>query len=320
MPTPKSDKYDENSHLVEFYYTGHLDDLSKLKKRHWLLRHYLWFGDRLSKELLDEMRGVYVGSTDSRTQSIFRKIYNKSLCRPLKIKTFIKYRKDVYTHYPKLDSIERVMFHALMGGSVFNTNLRSYVKNLVPTEEVSRIRGRLLANPYHLAMISTNCINFLYISEWCYGLKPVNPLLYLTTVCKEYKSKDINHVRLQMYLLTHCIIGESKFYTKAIKKNLKVYKQMMRRLEQLLKANYKKISLDIKLEMLMCANLCGYSCKLKNKILNEAQQSLSKDGDFLVDTLNSHKKRSAKKISGAEHRNILYLMAVHKPQKKLLKR
>jgi hypothetical protein len=93
---------------------------------------------------------------------------------------------------------------------------------------------------------------------------------------------------------------------------------MMRRVDGFISKNYKKISLDIKLESLACHRLAGTKSKIKKRIIEEAEKSISPDGDFLINIYNDYKKRSSKKLSGAEHWNVLYLMGLYPPRGKIL--
>jgi 2-polyprenyl-3-methyl-5-hydroxy-6-metoxy-1,4-benzoquinol methylase len=86
--------------------------------------------------------------------------------------------------------------------------------------------------------------------------------------------------------------------------------KMLEKTEAIIQNNFEKISLDNKFEFLVCSRICDFHPAIENAILEEAARSLSPDGNFLIDTLNT--KAATKERNdfiGAEHRNILAIMS-----------
>ena len=74
--------------------------------------------------------------------------------------------------------------------------------------------------------------------------------------------------------------------------------------------NYFNLSLDNKLEFLICCKLIEYNSFLEEIIAQEAEKSFSPIGNFLVDRLNGYGiKASGKDFFSSEHRNVLYLLS-----------
>jgi hypothetical protein len=108
--------------------------------------------------------------------------------------------------------------------------------------------------------------------------------------------------------LTHAVIGESRFYARRVRPAQ--YKLFCKKTEQLIKDNYFDVSLDNKLEFLVCSQICSYDTSLRKLIEQEVEKSVSWAGNFLVDTHNyfgGSKTRHCLRTS--EHRNVLYLMS-----------
>jgi hypothetical protein len=124
-----------------------------------------------------------------------------------------------------------------------------------------------------------------------------------------------------MYLFTHCIIGDSNFYTQDINpKNRPAFRQMLKILENIIAENFQVINLDNKLEFLVCCRICGYETGLSEPIFNECRESLSDEGHFLVDKHNQNAQDSRQTIAGSEHRNVLFIMSssLYRPHSTLL--
>jgi hypothetical protein len=84
---------------------------------------------------------------------------------------------------------------------------------------------------------------------------------------------------------------------------------MLARLEQIITEYFPHISLDNKLEFLVCARICSYQTPLFERIYIECEASLSPEGIFLVDTLNDNRLAGTKTFAGSEHRNVLFIMS-----------
>jgi hypothetical protein len=115
---------------------------------------------------------------------------------------------------------------------------------------------------------------------------------------------------LDIYMLTHCIIGASCFYSRHIVDEMGIYMQMIRRLEEMIHTYYDRVNLDAKCEFLVCARMLGYESHIYTRIMDEASASLSPMGNFIIDTHNDHaiKNHNIDPLS-SEHRNVLYIMA-----------
>jgi len=178
------------------------------------------------------------------------------------------------------------------------------------------LNKKLSADKGAIAILSTHAINYFYLLQYYLDrerkeIKVTDPELYFNIAAKAYTGKLKNHLDLKIYLLTHCVIGESYFYSRPIMHNKDIYLKMIKLLESLIWKNYFSVSLDNKFEFLVCAELCQYNSDLKQMIFSEAERSLSNVGNFLIDKINDIGKENIAKngFISAEHRNVLFIMA-----------
>jgi hypothetical protein len=304
-----------DSEEVENYYFYHLDDLADGKRLHWLIRHHLWFGDSLSKDLLHDFEGNFYKTTELGTLRFYKSLLKDDH------RTFIqeqdKIRAEKRQEYSELGKMNRVLFKTLFSYTIFKKDTRPILKKIVDVEQVVLLRDKLWNNEEDIAILSTPAINFLSISAWAYGLEKPDAKKLLHIVNTYQNKKNAFSVSRASYLMTHAIIGESLFYSKRIERDVRTYKHMIRLIDDFFQKSYKHVKLDIKLEALLCSRMLGVKMQTQAKIIDEASKSKDKDGFFIVDALNLQKGKTPHVPSKSEHRNILYIMATHKPPKHL---
>jgi hypothetical protein len=77
----------------------------------------------------------------------------------------------------------------------------------------------------------------------------------------------------------------------------------MAQIDEIIEKKYDSVSLDMKFEFLVCAKMVGYVARLEEKIREEAKANL--DG-YVRDPAAAERLNT---LSGAEHRNVLYIMS-----------
>ena len=170
-------------------------------------------------------------------------------------------------------------------------------------------------NKKAFAILSTYAVNFIYNLENYLKIEKTNvsfidPENYYKIVKNDYKGSLDKKYNLKIYFLTHCILGESRFYNRKIKRFYDIYIKMIKQAEKIISENYFDISLDLKLEFLVCAKMLNYRTKLKEVIYSETQRSLSSNGNYLIDIYNNAAfMKNKNDFKSSEHRNILYLMS-----------
>ncbi len=302
--------------LVREYYDANIDRLID-KDFHYCSRMYLWTGEQEYKQVLDELQQDYIGLDGASTKKIVESII---IPRKGSYTTPDANRQEYFSKYPKLRSYNSILFKVLFAETIYGRDIRPIVRKLVPDQEFIGLYNALRNDKRAVMVLSTHAINYFYnLAHYFSGIKGCEDLInldpdYYLQLAQGYDQDmdgiGIDRVRkYQVYLLTHAVIGASKFYSRRVTGS--VYVEMMRLGEQVIEESYTKVSLDNKLEYLVCAKLCGYKSSLETLILGEAAASLSYTGNFIIDTLNETRTSmsTSNNICTSEHRNVLYLMA-----------
>ena len=136
-----------------------------------------------------------------------------------------------------------------------------------------------------------------------------------------YDRANKQDIQLLIYLYTHCIIGESNFYTRTVDpRSMNVFTIMLQELEAVISQQFESINLDNKLEFLVCCRICDYQTQLYERIMQECVASISEEGTFLVDRLNTNGQADRSSFEKSEHRNVLFIMSgsAYKPHSTLV--
>lgn len=283
---------------------------------HFASRLWLWTGDKWAREYLDKKSRRYVGRSDEQTLELLRGKLDKAEA----VNKTVSYRRAAFKKYPKLAGYNSVLFNVLMAETLYGTNLRPIARQLISDEELVNTYRRLQTDSRSIKLLTTHAVNFFWLTKNYFAdnpkinsrlkLRPQKLLKLLSGYQKLEEGGLITHtesIKLQINLLTHVVISQSRFYVDEIHDD--IYKKLCAQIEKIIEENYYEVSLDNKFEFLVCARLCGYRTKLAGIITQEAKNSLSPRGNFLVDTLNHLAGFTPKDISGSEHRNVLFIMS-----------
>lgn len=278
------------------------------KKFHFLSRAFLWTGDASYKKMLSDFQENYIGRTESEHETILRKV-SASIPEHGNRMAAKEERMEFFVKYPTLEPALALLFKNLFAKKIYNIDLRPLIKKIVDDDELLTLKQHLENDEAALRVLSTHALNYLYLLEFYLGeeISPVNPEKYLR-VGSSYSNRTL---KLQLYFFTHCIIGASRFYSEKINgRDLPIYIEMLKISERIIAEHFQEISLDNKFEFLVCARLCEFSPSIENEISQEADLSLSPDGNFLIDTQNKTAAPNERNdFLGAEHRNVLFIMS-----------
>lgn len=310
--TQQNNAINKNSNIfdsVKNYYEENLDLLGT-KKYHYLSRMYLWTLDDKYLKLLKKEKANFLGKNNQEINEKLAEILSNKGSNAYKFK---EVRQTFLKKYPKLRCYNMVLFRYLFAQSVHNVDLKKSIKKLINTEELVKIKEQLYKDKEALYGLSTFAINYLYNLRDYLGFNADTKFIepqYLYEVGMESANKGENR-SLILYFFTHCIIGESRFYQKKIKTNKEVYLKMFKECEKIIANDFQKISLDNKLEFLVCAALLDTKTDLRRKIIDEANLSISTKGPYIIDRYNNNRKEDEEhdNIKKSEHRNVLYLLS-----------
>lgn len=295
---------------VEEYYKSNYQFLYE-KQFHFASRMYLWTKDDIYRKWLDVRESDYIGLTEQETENILKQDLEEKPDIEKRQTKSRKLRKEHFNKYPMLTRYVKLLFPTLFAETLYSRNIRPIVRKLVSDEEFMQLKKALMEDKEAVFTLSTHAINFFYLlRNYFYGESSndefFDPEYFYEIALNSNAGPDTFH--FQIYLLTHCIIGESRFYVKKIENHKETYVKMIKLLEKIIFENYFSISLDSKMEFLVCTRLLDYKSYIETLILNEAERSLSNVGNYIMDKFNDKVQLKGDKLTMAEHRNVLYLM------------
>ncbi|NTW26740.1 MAG: hypothetical protein HGA36_00190 [Candidatus Moranbacteria bacterium] len=284
--------------------TNYKDNFERLedKKFHFAARLFLWFGDEFAKNKLAELQAEYIGKNEQEYSEKITEILKEDSSNEGLL--FKNERAKFFNKYPLLKRYNKILFRNLFCQIIYGINLKPVISKQINKEDLIDLKNALLHDSEAIATLSTHAINYFYTLDYYLNEEEsfLDPALFLDIV------KNKKNSILKVYLLTHCIIGESAFYSRAIKRNLAVYDKMFIELETIIANDYAEISLDNKVEFLVCAKLCQKKSILKEKILLDTVLSFDSNNKCFIENSGKKLKDTFRK---GEHRNVLALMAFY---------
>ena len=220
-------------------------------------------------------------------------------------------RLPVLAEHPLIRPINSLILEALYAQAVFGCDVRSLTRQLIADDDIRQAIATLVRSPHDIAVLSTYAVNTLYIADRFYFGSDVLDPQDILSHAELLDMSDPEQRLLYFYYVTHCVIGESLFYSRPLpKQHLAVYTAALRKLDAVLMSDaFEDLHLDIKFEVLVCAKMCGIRLASTDNIYQQALQSLSPQGDFIIDTAGAQAQTGYATLSSAEHRNVLFLMS-----------
>ncbi|MBD3279964.1 hypothetical protein GF389_00380 [Candidatus Dojkabacteria bacterium] len=291
--------------LVEDTYKKHFHKLGD-RKLHFASRLYSWCGDPFAKKQLEKIRSDFLPKKKELLQI---KLEELAQVNDHKNNTNgYDLRKPYLERIPGLKRNSKLLYYALVADKLFDTNI---IKEVTPLlSDAEKELDYVYTNPKSLSILSTYAINPIYLYNLYFlGNQEELPIHYILRTGKtQYNPNNNTHIELLIYLFTHCIIGETLFFTRKITKRRQYYKEMLAYLENVITQHYENIHLDNKFEFLVCTKIMDYSTTLFERITEEATKSVTSDG-YIIDQVNKHPQKNKTSFAKSEHRNVLFLMA-----------
>lgn len=298
--------------IQDFYETAPI--LSEEKKFHFYSRLYLWTGDKKYKKALVSLQDYFLGGKNKQAwRKKIEEILSSEKIYQRKVANGKSFRKELVKNYPLLGVYHELLFRSLLAKNIFGIDWWKIVLEVVPKEKLLVLAKTFLKNREDLQKLSTFAVNYLFLLDFFLPEivlrekieKTFSPIIEGINS----KEKSFDELKNNLYFLTHCVVAGSKFYSQKSSVKSDFFEKIGSKLEDILKKNYSKISLDNKLEFLVCERLIGRKSSLESRIFSETTGSLSPIGNFLIDSLNENKKDFGKRdFFSSEHRNVLYLM------------
>lgn len=295
LPTEAAEK-------IYRHYLQNMMLLSEEKQLHFATRLARWRNDNACKELLskrneeplttDECLAI-ISSDIKLTHSTRQKINN------------IELREQYFSKYPSLFGLHKALYDLFGFYTDQGIDLRLQFQQIVSIESLTELEKLLKNDPEALAALSTYAVNYVYLLRRFLLSDETVPLL--SDNPQEFSNSK--NLALVSYYVTHCIINESLFYTRAIdEKKRSHYQNILRETEKLLVGNYDQLTLDSKFELIVAAKLCGYELAEELVILQEGVAVLGQE-NYIIDPLKPDKTD----LADSEHRNVLFIMATSSP-------
>jgi hypothetical protein len=269
---------------VRDYYAAHFGELSEAKKYHFAARMVRWFH-------LDEFKAYLAENEPSHDLAAVLENNDYSRVR------FYEERKPYFEKYEGLYGLEAALFRVLNLLVDYGVDLREDFLKIYGRERLYGMCDALREDTEAFLVLTTYAVNVIALCEELYprGIDVYGEMLE-TAFAGEQNEMSI-------YLYTHFLLCESRFYTKKVENHLEEYRRAMAQIDEIIESGYESVSLDMKFEFLVCAKMVGYTSRLEARIREEAKANL--DGyvrdPAAVERLNT--------LDGAEHRNVLYIMS-----------
>jgi hypothetical protein len=294
--------------ILEYYKTRQ-QELDDDKQFHFATRMAAWRGDEQAFQTLRDMR-TYIAGDGSAEQ--IGKILRDIFATPQTGRqNAFNLRAPYFQKYPNLYGAHAVLFRVRHLEAVYGIDARTQLFSIISEAKLTQLEHDLFDDEEAFAILSTYAVNYSYLLERV--IRKNNEELNtarLFQIAKHYDSTSAQHTQLLLYLFTHCVIGESNFYTRIIPAQfLATYQEMLRQLEAIIGISYDTVNLDNKLEFLVCCRICNYDSELSAKIYDECSRSISLDGTFVVDTHNKNAQTERNSFDRSEHRNVLLIMS-----------
>jgi hypothetical protein len=300
----------ELSNRILTYFLANLQRLPNEKQFHFASRLHLWDQDPAVAKVLATLRPWF--TADGNSTDMLRGVKQRAADQPdFGSKNVLAVRQPYFEQYPELTDYIPVLLQIMYSRTVYGIDCREEFQHIFPIARVNECAERLLADEAAMAMLSSQAINFLY--TWGQLSQPyeakLTPKHFLSVGQTRYDLTNKLHLQLLIYFYTHCIIGATHFYYRPVPVlHQETYKAMIHELEMVITNNYRDINLDNKFEFLVACSMLGYRSQCADRIMDEASDSISKDGQFLVDRHNNNPQRNNESFDRSEHRNVLFLL------------
>lgn len=293
---------------VRQYYLDHFELLPFDKQFHFVSRLASWHDDAECISLLQNLKDSLL-PPQATAREILQDVLTNLPDVPINA---AQERAPYFAKYPKLRGRMLALFRVRHLLSLYNTDVRGELTDIVPLDQLRSLAADLRQNDDAVRILSTYAVNYIYLVDHI-----LFPLENASTDSERfyelgdaYDLSNQHDVLLLIYLYTHCIIGESNFYKQPVGSGRReTCLKMLTRLENIIRQYFDGINLDNKLEFLVCCRILGYKTGLFERIYAECTQSVSAEGTFLIDTINRAGQADKTSFVHSEHRNVLFIMS-----------
>lgn len=211
-------------------------------------------------------------------------------------------RKDYFAKYDRLFSLEAALFRVNHLKNEYDIDIRAELTRLYSEADIYALCDQLLADKVALNVLSTYAVNVLCLSEQLYPRQKD----VVQQLCDFVLEGSLEKNQLMVYFITHIILCSTNFYTQSVPEQYEMpFRAMLNLCEEYILDNFAGVSLDMKLEYLVCVQLVNANTSLEDAIREECEGNMSPEG-FLLD---GRRPARYNNLDGAEHRNALFVMS-----------
>ncbi len=293
---------------VRQFYLDNFDKLPFDKQFHFVSRLATWSGDSDCLTHLTNFKNVLAPLNQSIKDDLVAIMFNLP---DIPINA-AEERAPYFVKYGELRGLMLALFRVRHLLSIYEIDARQDLLSIKSYSELHELSQTLSKDEEALRILSTYAINYLYLVEHIlYNFNTdVISAEKLYALGDTYNLANKHEVMLLIYLYTHCIIGESNFYDQPVSPiRNSSYQKMIKRLELVISNNFTDINLDNKLEFLVCCRITNFETDLFDRVYEECSESVSPEGTFLIDKLNTAEQKNKTSFAASEHRNVLFIMS-----------
>lgn len=270
---------------VKDYYIQHFNELTPAKQFHFATRIKNWFQT-------DEFDDYLKANEPSHDLAVI--LANDDYSRV----NFYDVRRPYFEKYQGLYALEATLFRVLHLLLEYDVDLREdFLALYGGREKLYSLCDALRADDDAFFALTTFAVNVIALTEELFprGIDVYAEMLEKTLA----HNQDV----MSIYLYTHIMLCESCFYHKKDLGHKELYWRALESCDEIIAQSFDEISLDMKIEFLVCARMLGYEAKTKEAIRAETNANKK---EFVCD---ARKPERLNTFDGAEHRNVLYIMS-----------
>lgn len=280
---------------IRRYFFDNFDRLKPRRRFHFASRLAAWEGLQEATDKLGELKSFMVPLDHNR-------MFSHLLNQPLGLTYAQDRRRPYFQKYSSLHGLNLCLFQIRHLKEVYGIDLRDSFTRVVDIDDARDSACELLSDLEALRVLSSFAVNHLYLLDKLYGLE-FDPAIFLKIA--DYDESDDTQLNLTIYMLTHCLIAESNFYSDLIPANrLKVYASMIDILDSLI-SKQTGIKIDVKLEYLVASRICHRVSPFQERICAQLSRHLSPAG-YIIDVQGAP---GINNLNTSEHRNVLFIMS-----------
>lgn len=282
-------------------YRTRFDELSPEKQFHFASRLKLACEDVWAAKQIEKLRPTILAVDSATRLHSMRKLQpNVAQLNAANL------RIPLFQVHPWLYSYELMLFYVLHESIHYDVDSSDEVSGALRIHDADI--ESLVADATILASLSTYLVNTYYLHTRLISKSESLIPIDIIRNALQTELPENDNAKLKVYLLTHCILGETLFYARAIPSDVSAYYQEIGALlAQLTESTWGNLSIDAKLEAGYCLTMLGIHSAVPEKALSSAQGAYSHTKGFITDERMPHKNS----LEWAEHRNVLYLMLAH---------